>query len=51
MYGRDLVQETFLENVYCDIVKTFYQHFASYYNLSNGVGMWQCLQKAPSVLI
>ena len=30
MYGRDLGQETFSENVYDDVVKTFFKHFASY---------------------
>ena len=30
MYGRDLGQKTFLENVYDDVVKTFFKHFASY---------------------
>ena len=30
MYGRDLGQKTFLENVYDDVVKTFFKHFALY---------------------
>ena len=30
MYGKDLSQNTFLENVYDDVVKTFFKHFASY---------------------
>ena len=30
MYGRDLGQKTFLENVYDDVVKAFFKHFASY---------------------
>ena len=30
MYGRDLGQKTFLENVYDDVVKTFFKHFASH---------------------
>ena len=30
MYGRDLGQKTFFENVYDDVVKTFFKHFASY---------------------
>ena len=30
MYGRDLGQKTFLENVYDNVVKTFFKHFASY---------------------
>ena len=30
MYGRDLDQKTFLENVYDNVVKTFFKHFASY---------------------
>ena len=29
MYGRDLGQKTFLDNVYDD-VKTFFKHFTSY---------------------
>ena len=29
MYGGDLGQKTFLENVYDDVVKTFFKHFAS----------------------
>ena len=30
MYGRDLGQKTFSENVCDDVVKTFFKHFASY---------------------
>ena len=30
MYGRDLGQKTFSENVHDDVVKTFVKHFASY---------------------
>ena len=30
MYGRDLGQKMFLENVYDDVVKTFFKHFATY---------------------
>ena len=30
MYGRDLGQKTFLENVYDNVVKTFCKHYASY---------------------
>ena len=33
MYGRDLGQKTFLENVYDDVVKTFFKHFALYINM------------------
>ena len=29
MYGEDLGQKTFVENVYDDVVKTFFKHFAS----------------------
>ena len=31
MYGRDLGQKTFLENVYDNVVKTFFKHFASFF--------------------
>ena len=34
MYGRDLGQKTFLDNVYDDVVKTFFKHFALYVKMS-----------------
>ena len=30
MYGRDLGQKIFLENVHDDVVKTFFKYFSSY---------------------
>ena len=35
MYGRDLGQKTFLVNVYDDVVKTFFKHFALYVKISD----------------
>ena len=35
MYGTDLGQKTFLVNVYDDVVKTFFKHFALYVKMSD----------------
>ena len=53
MYGRDLGQKTFLENVYDDVVKTFFKHFASYIKMFDEcfVNIVQLAQVWPTMLI
>ena len=51
MYGKDLSQKTFLENVYDDVVKTFFKHFASYIKKNVLLTLLQLAQVWPTMLV